>query len=86
MKSPDENYNNYILFLYGISHLLTKDKVRFYYDLKGRDGKSGIVREQNIQQLARGALLVPRDKAQAVQTFLEQWKCRYEKRDVLIEK
>jgi len=85
VESP-ENYNAYILYLYAISHLPIKDKVRFYYGLKGRDGKSGIVKEQGIQRLARGALLVQKSKALAVEAFLEEWQCSYEKRDVLIPK
>ena len=47
-----------IIFSYAISQLKIKDKVRFYYALKGRDGKSGIIKFYNIDQLGKTVLLV----------------------------
>lgn len=80
----DKNYNTYILFLYNLAHLPTKDKVRFYYGLKGRDGKSGIINQLQIQQLARGALLVEQKKASLVEAFLRDWRCSFDTKEVLI--
>jgi len=31
------------IFTYSISNFKMSDKIRFYYALKGRDGKSGII-------------------------------------------
>jgi len=84
VKINPENYKIYKLFLYAIEHLQTKDKVRFYYDLKGRDGKSGLITHYKINQLARGALLVPHEHKDAVSEFLNKWKCRYETKEVLM--
>ncbi|MBD3248813.1 hypothetical protein GF336_02095 [Candidatus Woesearchaeota archaeon] len=72
------------LFSYSTEHLLKKDKVRFYYALKGRDGKSGVVKEFNITQLGRAVLLVPEKDADEVEQFLKIWRCRYDKKEVLV--
>jgi len=47
-----------VIFIYSLTHLAVKDKVRFYYALKGRDGKSGIIKQYNIEQLAKGVLII----------------------------
>ena len=63
----DKNsYNEMVLFTYSTKHLLKKDKIRFYYALKGRDGKSGIVKSCDIDHLGRTVLLVPIKFAQEV--------------------
>jgi hypothetical protein len=77
------NYKQMVLFSYSTEHLLKKDKVRFYYALKGRDGKSGIVVAYEIEQLGRAVLLVPVKFADEVRQFLEQWKCEFRQREVL---
>ena len=83
----DKNsYKDMILFTYSTKHLLKKDKIRFYYALKGRDGKSGIVKSCNIDHLGRTVLLVPIKFAQEVKEFLELWECKFETREVLIKK
>ncbi|GAG01406.1 unnamed protein product, partial [marine sediment metagenome] len=63
-------YKDMVLFSYSTRHLLKKDKVRFYYALKGRDGKSGIVKLCKIDHLGRAVLLVPVKFAQEVEEFL----------------
>jgi hypothetical protein len=73
-----------VIFTYNTEHLLKKDKVRFYYALKGRDGKSGIVKRCHIEQLGRTVLLVPEKFAQDANGFLQYWKCEYQSREVLV--
>ncbi|MBN1644550.1 hypothetical protein JW851_00720 [Candidatus Woesearchaeota archaeon] len=80
------NYSPRTIFTYSIEHLLKKDKIRFYYALKGRDGKSGIFKTYKIEQLGRAVLLVNPKFEKQVQEFLESWKCRFNKRRVLIGK
>lgn len=79
-------YEEKAIFTYSIIHLLKKDKIRFYYALKGRDGKTGIVKELKIEQLGRAVLLVSSKHAKDVAEFLEYWKCKFETRKVLMEK
>ena len=86
MKKEDSKTNNYrssALFTYSIEHLAIKDKVRFYYALKGRDGKSGIVKQYKIEQLGRAVLFVPENFADDVESFLKFWKCEYQRERVL---
>ena len=79
-----ENYLKSVIFSYSIEHLLQKDKVRFYYALKGRDGKTGIVKRCKIDQLGRGVLLVPDEQAAEVEQYLQFWECKYQKDEVLV--
>ena len=72
------------IFTYTTTHLAYKDKVRFYYALKGRDGKTGIIKRANIEQLGKTVLLVPFENQKEVQEFVEYWKCKYQKREAII--
>ena len=74
------------IFSYSIKHLLKKDKVRFYYALKGRDGKTGIVKLYKVEQLGRAVLFVDEKHSQDVKEFLEYWKCAFKERRVFVEK
>ena len=80
-----KDYKSMVLFSYSTIHLLKKDKVRFYYALKGRDGKSGIVKACKIDHLGRTVLLVPEKFSKEVNEFLELWKCKFEKKEALIK-
>ncbi len=79
-------YKESVIFTYSLEHLLKKDKIRFYYALKGRDGKSGIVEELKIEQLGRAVLLVAAEHEKQVAEFLEYWKCKFKLKKVLVEK
>ena len=79
-------YSEKAIFTYSLGHLLKKDKVRFYYALKGRDGKTGVVKSLKIEQLGRAVLLVPMKNAREVGEFLGYWKCKFQTRNVLVEK
>ncbi|MBR9692229.1 hypothetical protein GOV06_05595 [Candidatus Woesearchaeota archaeon] len=81
-----KKYKAMVLFSYSTQHLLKKDKIRFYYALKGRDGKTGIVKSCKIDHLGRTVLLVPSDFAEEVNDFLEFWKCKFKKKEVLVKK
>ncbi|MBS3144875.1 hypothetical protein J4208_04800 [Candidatus Woesearchaeota archaeon] len=79
------NYLDKFLFTYSLTHLTASDKIRFYYALKGRDGKTGVVKEYHIAQLGRTVLLVPSPFAADVESFLKLWKCSMTKKQVMIE-
>lgn len=78
----DEDPKEKVIFTYSTEHLLKKDKIRFYYALKGRDGKSGIVVDYSINYLGRTVLLVPKKFDSDVQEFFELWKCPYKRIEV----
>jgi len=85
-KGDFSNYVVKFIFTYSTEHLLKKDKVRFYYALKGRDGKSGVVVSYSIEQLGRAVLLAPEKFEKEVEEFLSYWKCEFNKKKVLVEK
>ena len=74
----------YFLFTYSTEHLSKTDKVRFYYALKGRDGKSGVVLEYSIIHLGRTVLLVPEKYSDQSKKFLEHWNCKFEVKEVFM--
>lgn len=80
-----ERYSQQVLFTYNTLHLKIKDKVRFYYALKGRDGKSGIIKRFNIEQLGRTVLLVEKKFEKDIDLFFKVWKCKYKKKKLLVE-
>jgi len=86
MAKKEESHIPKFIFQYSTRHLPKKDKVRFYYALKGRDGKSGIVVSLKIEQLGRTVLLVSEKAEKEVEEFLNFWKCNFKKRKVLVEK
>ncbi|MFH0978276.1 MAG: hypothetical protein V1837_03145 [Candidatus Woesearchaeota archaeon] len=77
---------HYVLFTYSIDKLRQKDKVLFYYALKGRKGHSGILADDTIVQLGRTVVLVPKSKELKFSRFLRQWKCLFDKRYLVLEK
>jgi len=81
-SSPPPHAVPYVIFTYSIENLSKTDKVRFYYAIKGRDGKHGIVKEWNITQLGRAVLLVPEKHEQDVRDFLTFWKSTFASRRV----
>lgn len=85
MGHSSSHYLDRVLFTYSLSHLSNSDKIRFYYALKGRDGKSGIVKDYHITQLGRTVLLVPGPFGNDVESFLKLWKCSMTRKQVMIE-
>ena len=78
-------YKDMVIFTYSTEHLVKKDKIRFYYALKGRDGKTGIVKRCKIDHLGRTVLLVPNKFAEEVNDFLKLWECPHQTKKVLVE-
>ena len=81
-ESIPGNAKKCVIFTYSTEHLGKTDKVRFYYALKGRDGKSGIVVAWNIEQLGRAVLLVSSTQETHVREFLQFWKCQFQTKEV----
>ena len=74
-----------LLVSYRLSHLLYKDKVRFYYALKGRDGKSGMLKILKAQQLSKSVMLLEKGKQEDIRAFLEHWKCPFVARQYFVK-
>ena len=82
MGSKKENHNEAIIYTYALKHLLKKDKIRFFYAIKGRNGKKGIIERLNIIQLGRTVLLAPANKEKEIDEFFTYWQCRPKKTKV----
>lgn len=80
-----EGYKEVYIFTYSTEHLEKKDKIRFYYGLKGRDGKSGAAAKYDIIRLGRAVLMVDAKFKTEVDEFLKYWNCNYKKRRMYIE-
>lgn len=76
--------STYSLFVYSTAHLSKKDKIRFYYALKGRDGKSGFVAKTRSKHIGRAVLLVPIEFDKDCHDFLSYWKCNFKRRRVIL--
>lgn len=74
-----------VLYTYSTRYLQKKDKVRFYYALKGRDGKSGIVKNAKIRHLGKTVLLVPYKYDEDVQQFFKVWNLNYTRTKVIAD-
>jgi hypothetical protein len=71
-----------IIFSYSTRHLAQKDKVRFFYALKGRNGKEGIIGRIKVEQLGKTVLLIDAAKAAELREFLAYWKCAVREKEV----
>lgn len=74
-----------LIYTYSTKHFSKNDKVRFYYALKGRDGKSGIVKEMKIEHLGRTVLLVPQKYKDDMDQFIRIWNIPYTIRKVIVD-
>ena len=75
-----------VLVTYSTKNLSNSDKIRFYYALKGRDGKSGIVKEDQIKHLGKTVLLVPYKFVDDIKQFMQQWNLPYSITKVVVGK
>jgi hypothetical protein len=73
------------LYTYSTEHLLPKDKVRFYYALKGRDGKSGIVKEFKVEHVGRTVLIADEKQDEDVLQFFKVWNLPYTRRRIIAD-
>lgn len=73
-----------VMFVYSLSKLMYKDKVRFFYALKGRTDK-GILEKTKSIQLAKGVFLTPLEYDKEIQEFFRQWGLVYKRRRIFIE-
>jgi len=73
------------LFTFSTQTFLKKDKIRFYYALKGRDGKSGVVKATKAEHIGSAVIMVDAKYEKEWEDFFNLWKIPFEKRKVLVE-
>lgn len=80
-------FSGEVLYWYDLKHLEQKDKIRFFYALKGRGkGNKGFLNEIDGTSLARGVVLVPVGSDNKMREFFDTWKIPYSRRRLLVEK
>ncbi len=72
------NGKAYTLFRFTLEGLSRKDRVRFQYALKGRDMKSGLLKELNGEQWGAWVIVIPIQHTYRFRDFLELWGIKYE--------
>ncbi len=72
------NGEAYTLFRFTLRGMERKDRVRFQYALRGRDGKGGVLRELGALQLGAWVVLVPVGNTYRFKEFLDLWGVEYE--------
>ena len=72
------NGKAYTLFRFTLEGLPRKERVRFQYALKGRDMKSGLLKELNGEQWGAWVVVVPVEHTYRFKDFLELWGVKYE--------
>nr|WP_237705120.1 nucleotidyltransferase domain-containing protein [Thermococcus zilligii] len=72
------NGKAYALFRFTLGGLPRKERVRFQYALKGRDMKSGLLKELNGEQWGAWVIVVPIQHTYRFREFLELWGIKYE--------
>ncbi len=72
------NGKAYTLFRFTLEGLERKDRVRFQYSLKGRDMKSGLLKELGGEQWGAWIVVIPVQHTYRFREFLELWNVKYE--------
>ncbi|KUH34839.1 nucleotidyltransferase [Thermococcus celericrescens] len=77
------NGKAYTIFRFTLEGLPRKDRVRFQYALKGRDMRSGLLKELNGEQWGAWVVAVPIQYTYRFREFLGLWGVKYEAFTVL---
>jgi predicted nucleotidyltransferase len=75
---------NKLLFTYELRGLKESVKVKVVNLLRGINGKSGFVKENNGEWLSNGVFIVPLEAERIIERFLINFSVNYKKRFVLI--
>ncbi|MBW3002510.1 hypothetical protein KY338_05120 [Candidatus Woesearchaeota archaeon] len=79
LRTKKEGNGEAVIYTYKLIHLPKKDKIRFFYALKGRNGKKGILERLKIEQLGRTVLLASANKEKELDEFFAYWRCKPKK-------
>ena len=65
------------IYVYSTSHLTPTERVKFFYALKGRNGKPGILDTTQSIFLAKSVLSVLHSQSGEIEQFLKTWDCNF---------
>ena len=72
------NGEGYALFVLDVRRMTKNERNKFSFALRGRDGKSGILKELSGHYLAPWVILLPVEVTYRFKNFLKMWKVPYE--------
>ncbi|AMM53823.1 nucleotidyltransferase domain-containing protein [Pyrococcus kukulkanii] len=72
------NGEAYALFIIRLAGFDRNSKNKFSFALKGRDGKSGILKELNGKFIAPWVVMIPVENTYRFKEFLDYWRVDYE--------
>ncbi len=75
-----------VLFSYSTGHLQEKDRIRFFYALKGRNGKKGMMDLVGAERFGRSVLIVPQKRSVDFKQFFKEWGCCFKELPVVLDK
>ena len=70
--------NPVFLITYSLTNLNHTQKTQFGYALKGRDGKSGMLKLVKGQPVGRNNIILPIKGLEEIKDFLATWKVKYQ--------
>jgi predicted nucleotidyltransferase len=73
-----------IIFAYSLSGLRQREKMRFIYQLYGRDGRQGVLEKAGGRRLAEGCVIVPRATAHLLRSLLVENRVAWQEMEVYI--
>jgi len=73
------------IYVYNSSHLTPTERVKFFYALKGRNGKAGILDSTQSIFLAKSVISVTEKNSKEIETFLKTWKCKFSTKKTINE-
>ncbi len=74
------------IYVYNSSHLTPTERVKFFYALKGRNGKPGILDSTQSIFLAKAVISTPKESVTEIEAFLNTWKCKFSTKKTSNEK
>ncbi len=78
-------FKGYSLFSYKLGNLDHNKKTLFIYSLSGRGETEGMVKKVNGESIGRGAFFVPIENSLIFEQFLDKWRIKYLKRNILVQ-
>ena len=73
------------LFIFDSSKLNGSDKVRFFYQLKGRGATAGILEQADARYIAKSVVLVSNKSYFELVRFFREWDCDFRVKEVALD-
>ncbi|MBT5274329.1 hypothetical protein HOH11_03100 [Candidatus Woesearchaeota archaeon] len=73
----NKSIKNRQIYVYSSSHLTPTERVKFFYALKGRNGKPGILDTTQSVFFAKSVLSVLPAQFEEIEQFLKEWNCKF---------